>query len=465
MKLCNRFCTVLTQLRGFKLQYIAVSVRIDAEASAIYKEDIMKKRIFAILMAISVILSLNTLTITCFAENMIKSNEDEAVLQYSVLMDSFTKTREGMPSYYAGAYVDDYGKLVVCVTDNSKSVCDDLKDLIGISKTKIVKKANSYIELNNLKNKIWDKYIDFINEKTSSNEINFICDAFVGIGIDQETNRVVVSLKYNDEKTIGLFKRYFDDSELINFDHVDEEETKSSDVSDKADAQIDAASVASLQSVGFFSGDVIRKGNATGSVGFRARMLITENGVSRYAKGFFTSGHVFYNIDLNDPRVDYLEATEDDVLPIYVYNLCGNVVALNIGGKADAAFIEINDSYDMIAQTRTGMLLGDNYYTSLPQGAEVNMCGSKTETSGEIKNTSYNLTVKREGDSTVTYTDTYRCDYHAEDGDSGGVVYREINGSNCIVGIHSGRLGFLSGLDSYVTKATNIYSTWNLYQY
>ena len=91
------------------------------------------------------------------------------------------------------------------------------------------------------------------------------------------------------------------------------------------------------------------------------------------------------------------------------------------------------------------------------------MCGqaSSSAISGEIKNTSYNLTTG----SGVALSDTYRCDYRGNDGDSGGVVYREISGSNCIVGIHAGLLNFFLGYDSYVIKASNIYAHWSLFLY
>ena len=57
--------------------------------------------------------------------------------------------------------------------------------------------------------------------------------------------------------------------------------------------------------------------------------------------------------------------------------------------------------------------------------------------------------------------DIVRCDYSGSNGDSGGVVYANINGSNAIVGIHHGRLGFFQGYDSLAIKASNIYKAFS----
>lgn len=92
-----------------------------------------------------------------------------------------------------------------------------------------------------------------------------------------------------------------------------------------------------------------------------------QDGVTRYAKGFFTAGHV---VDYVGQPVDYL-STDYSV----VHNYVGTVIAGQYGNSVDAAFIEVPD-YIIDEETREGVSLGSNYFTYIPEGATVTMCGA-----------------------------------------------------------------------------------------
>ena len=402
----------------------------------------MSKKIIAIFIVISIIVSFYSGLLHCFADYLIETdilkNEDSAIEQYNRLLQEFTNISGiiDYPNYYAGAYLNENGDLVICVTEDSESVLSQLQFITQNDDLKISKKATPYSCLEAIMSCIWTTYLEISEDVKHGNVLDenslLLNDCFVGVGIKQETNSVVVQMNEISERTICAFESRIIRSSCVQFEHCFGAEEQNGNLK---------------------SGNIVRVSSGTGSVGFRAKMQITQDGVTRYAKGFFTARHV---VDYVGQPVDYL-STDYSV----VHNYVGTVIAGQYGNSVDAAFIEVPD-YIIDEETREGVSLGSNYFTYIPEGATVTMCGavSTNSLSGEIVNTSYNVSV-----SGHSLTDQYRCDYAGAEGDSGGVVYRYINGSNCIVGIHCGILSFWYGNDSYVTKASNIYSTWSLFQY
>ena len=409
----------------------------------------MKKAIqkFIALFLVTVVL-LNSVVIVGAVGQDITVNspamlQEDGINQYNLMLMAFkhagttrnaTYSDLSYPDYYAGSYINEDNDLVVKLTKDSLDKASTIREMTRSNDTVIEAATYSYNELTELKDSIWNEYLTLYatyEKRVDEMDENLLLllIAFVGIGINEESNCIEVSLRSIDDNILSSFKKYFSSSNNISFELCNGSEEQSN----------------------IYSGNTIYgDSGSAGSVGFRSRL--SYNGA--VYKGFFTAAHVI------DYRGEYVTYTDNS---FNTYNNVGIVIDAYKGGTLDAAFIAIDDDYEVVAATRFGVSLGDNYYTSLPKGSVVTMCGqaSSTALSGEIKNTSYNLTMEN-GDA---LSDTYRCDYQGNFGDSGGVVYREISGSNCIVGIHAGKLGFWQGNNSYVIKASNIYAHWSLYLY
>ena len=371
--------------------------------------------------------------------------QEDSINQYNLMLMAFkhsgttraaTEADIEYPDYYAGSYINEDNELVIKLTQNNLDKATTICEMTRSNNTIIESAIYSYNELEELKNNIWNKYLALYDDNENKvDEIDAdllsILTAFVGVGVNEKNNCVTVSLKSTDSETISHFRKYFSNSPDISFE-----------VCLGSEEQIDRRPIYSGNAIYGDSGE-------KGSVGFRARMLY--NGVMH--NGFFTAKHV---IDHQNELITYTDNSF-----VGYYN-AGEVIDFYKGGTLDAAFIAVGNQYEVVAETRFGVSLGDNYFTFLPEGSVVTMCGqaSASALSGEIVNTSYNLNANG-----TALSDTYRCDYTGAPGDSGGVVYHKISGSNCIVGIHAGRLSILNGYDAYVIKASNIYAHWNLFLY
>lgn len=371
--------------------------------------------------------------------------QEDSINQYNLMLMAFkhsgttraaTEADIEYPDYYAGSYINEDNDLVVKLTEDNLDKASEIHELTRSNNTIIESATYSYNELVDLKNNIWNQYLALYNEyenkiKDIDADLLSILTAFVGVGVKEDNNCVVVSLKSTDNETLSCFRKYFSDSSAVSFE-----------ICYGSEEQNEVPTI--------YSGNAIYgESGAKGSVGFRSRMLY--NGITY--SGFFTAEHVI------SEREEPITYTDNDSIS---YINAGWVVDAYGSGSLDAAFIAVGTEYTVAATTRFGVSLGDNYFTSLPEGSVVTMCGqaSSSALSGEIVNTSFNFT--KDGE---TISDTYRCNYTGASGDSGGVVYREISGSNCIVGIHAGKLNILYGFDSYVIKASNIYAHWSLYLY
>lgn len=389
--------------------------------------------------------------------------QEDSINQYNLMLMAFkhsgtiraaTEADIEYPDYYAGSYINEDNDLVVKLTQGNLDKASTIREMTRSDNTVIESAVYSYKELVELKNSIWNKYLTLYSKyKNDVDKIDAdlvkILSAFSGVGINQEINRVTVALNSLDTATLSAFQKYMSDSDNITFELCLGTKNQSA------------------SSLPIYSGDMITTSvGYIGSIGFRAKIYIAED--NRYAQGFLTACHLFVkngNTQIKGTTVKYTDAHTTDPVPT-MYENFGTVVDGHWGGNIDAAFVEIGSQYEMIAQTSLGKSLGDNYFTSIAQNGVVTMCGksSQDECEGKVKDTSYNYTATENG-ITIPMSDTYRCNYLGLDGDSGGVVYKEAGGSNCIVGIHGGTIYRLFGDQSYVIKASNIYSYWSLYLY
>ena len=411
------------------------------------------------LTSLFIILSLiATMPIEVFATNLyIESplseanqrmvNENEANIEYSLLMTAFKhnslsrslsnrETTTTYPDYYAGAYIDEDGKLVVLTTTLSE-VVDDIRNVTHNQSINIMLAENSYNELLSIKEYIEDKYIAYHSlysnniEVADNNLIKTVIN-FTGVGISERKNKVVVSLKNIDTNSIALFEKYFFSSDMIYYE--------------QSETTIE-------ESTPLYCGSAIYTVNGAGSIGFRCTLKIGN----RYLRGFVTAGHVTGNAQYTNiySASGLDESTKIGTLEIQKYD---------DGGNVDMAFVSIDENdYSVVAQTNGGILLGENYFTSIAEGTTIYMTGQHSNHSvGEIENNSYSHITEYN----KLLTDCIKSDYSCQSGDSGGVVYSYINGSYCIVGIHHGqKTEWLISKKAITVKASNIYAMGALYAY
>ncbi len=336
----------------------------------------------------------------------LQQKELDSINQYNLLLAAFKhehlnrKTFEDdgeYPDYYAGAYLNDNKELVVLITDSDTRNIEEVREYTKNDDIIIEQKSNPYNELSELQNQIFSTYTQYY-EKYENNlsEVNDdllnVLASFIGVGISQKNNKVIVHLKNIDEQSINAFKKYISSSDIIYFEQ---------------------RSFVTSDTTYLNSGAYIRanQDGGPGSIGFRCQIYLdNEDYDNKYLKGFFTAGHV-------TGAMQYTEVFDSAGYKI------GDLAAYKYQDNVDAAFVALGTNYEMNASTRVGVALGDNYFTSMAEGSTVNMCGANTSTSGEIVNTSYSFTTE----SGVALSDVYRCDYSGVGGDSGGVVYSYYN--------------------------------------
>ncbi len=405
------------------------------------------KNIVAVLLSIIIIITLAVNTFAVSVENDVSLDyrmvkENEANIQYSLLMNSYknntilrslnNEEEIVYPDYYAGAYIDDTGELIVLVTTSEAT--DDIRDATRNQSITINYAQNSYNELVSIKEYIEDKYDEYYSIYSNSvndadQELLSAIVNFTGLGISERTNKLVVSLSNIEADDIELFEKYFLSSDKISFEQ---------------------SSGAIEESTSLYCGSAIYTVNGGGSIGFRC----TLKSGNEYMRGFITAGHVTGNNTIvNVYSSDALTPTTK----------IGTLAAYKYSDNVDMAFVAIDSGYEVESAT-SYRVLGENYFTSIAEGTTIYMSGMNvaTEVSGEIENNSYSFTTE----SGVKLSDCIKSNYSSEAGDSGGVVYAYINGSYCIVGIHHGvKTEWLFWKKALTIKACNIYDTYDFYKY
>lgn len=161
--------------------------------------------------------------------------------------------------------MNENGDLVICVTEDSESVLSQLQFITQNDDLKISKKATPYSCLEAIMSRIWTTYLE-INETIKQGVILdedyfLLNDCFVGVGIKQETNSVVVQMNEISERTICAFESRIINSSCVQFEHCFGAEEQNGNLK---------------------SGNIVRVSSGPGSVGFRAKMQITQDGVTRW---------------------------------------------------------------------------------------------------------------------------------------------------------------------------------------
>lgn len=186
------------------------------------------------------------------------------------------------------------------------------------------------------------------------------------------------------------------------------------------------------------------------SIGWRGWRI---NNAGKHTEGLVTAGH--------DNKLNDIAYTSGG-------NTFGKFVLRRYGGKLDMAFVQrTNNNYDVSNTIKfSGSSLKAGYYvrsSSMCVGDKIYKVGMTTGlTSGKILSKS--CSVSYDGKA---FTDFVRADYYSDEGDSGGLVYMDVNGAYRILGNHvaNGEDNKLGNSMSWLVKAENIVEDVKIYPY
>lgn len=224
---------------------------------------------------------------------------------------------ETTPSYFGGSYCDSDDNLIVLIKNSDKKGMEDIYRRIGKHDYLKFKRCTySLQELRILKRKLSDIYI---KDETLRKNLKWN-----SVGINVETNRIVVFLEDISTEAINEFKRLVSDSPMITFEEMQDAENLSYIIVDSiADDGFVTRATNAVTNIHLGS-SISTSGNqyiAYGSVGFRA-MRGSDH-------GFVTAAHVVPTAGLTVS---------------FNSQACGTSVITTRGPQADAAFIKVNYS-------------------------------------------------------------------------------------------------------------------------
>lgn len=147
-------------------------------------------------------------------------SDDKSVEYHDKLMSSFNpnwETEEPAPSdypaYYGGSFIDNDGKLVVCVVGNSQQHRSTIAGIIGSDDFLTESCTYSYRQMM----EVMDKLDLFLSNASVDNDHPFLT-YFAGAGADVFENRVVVQLTDMNDAAIQAFKKDISNSPVVMFE-------------------------------------------------------------------------------------------------------------------------------------------------------------------------------------------------------------------------------------------------------
>src|SRR5690606_8734344 len=350
-----------------------------------------------------------------FSEEFMQ-NQEQALSQYRQLLDSFddaplkassgkgkrTRTDKVYPESYGGAYIDDNGKLVICITDSSANVhtyryyADN-----GTASLKGVQYS-----VNTLKG-----VMDRMNAHVKEHPEGLIAQNMDFFAIDERTNRIVFDVKQLDKGYEQQFRNLIADASCVGF-------------KDELDGFEDLAWNT------LNSGDQLQSWSSseTFSLGIRAKLGDED--------GFITTGHVAWGEE------DYVK---------YDGNWFAKLVKHQNSGSVDAAFCEITDSNYEISSAAGGSIASEQVNGQVVGYGYVN-----SPISGKIIDTDASVEVDGVTFQNVTFFELQSGSALSQ-GDSGGGVFS----NNGVLGVIKGRASNNHSIGIY-SKATEIESAFGV---
>lgn len=147
----------------------------------------------------------NRMTVESFGEVAKRTGDEDADTIYE--------------EWYGGAYIEG-GKLIVCVTDESK-ISDFGEDIVQDASVEFQKVKYSINELNEFQDDMEDKYEKYYAEYHGTDTVEFeVVSSITGIGRQENGNKIVVDLAQVTPEKEEVFRRLFGDDEYIELNDV-----------------------------------------------------------------------------------------------------------------------------------------------------------------------------------------------------------------------------------------------------
>jgi len=390
------------------------------------------KKALAVLLAVVLILSITACGVTRSGTDSEKRaqkdndrfllNQDQSNVSYDRMLHKFADDGDAQllayyPDYYAGAYINDEGNLVILtknakVTDieYSKKICDNERILY--------KEAEySYNELFSIK----DRERDMLNEMRKSGSVG-------DFSLEIRDNENMIYIGINDM-----------------YDEAVKTSIMSCSRNAKEFSGKDCISIfqsAVLEQCGTLYPGSLIDSTEQGSVGFKA----SYTSGSTTKTGFITAGHVTLG-----------SSSVYDSGNILTHKKIGDVITCKIENYYDASFVETNSSFP-ISNTVDGCTILAGTILVPAVGSKVYMCGYK---SGIQEG--FTISHVYEGWFSGKYLSfMVKTGCYCVQGDSGGLLYTKSGSTAKVFGILTARDTDLTGkfLCSYFTNASLL--PWNI---
>lgn len=147
----------------------------------------------------------NRMTVESFGEVAKRTGDEDADTIYE--------------EWYGGAYIEG-GKLIVCVTDESK-IPDFGEDIVQDASVEFQKVTYSLNELHGFQDDIEKKYKKYYAEYQGTDTVEFeVVSSIAGIGLRQRENKIVVDFVQVTPEKEEVFRRLFGDYEYMELNNV-----------------------------------------------------------------------------------------------------------------------------------------------------------------------------------------------------------------------------------------------------
>lgn len=191
------------------------------------KSQVWKRiRCLFLAMCFTIVFFIPTSAVPPVVDNR-SANESQSITQYQLLMTELKHQKLGnemtldYPDYYAGAYIQEDGKLVVLLTEVSKTHSDSICSLIRSSDVIFKTASVPYNDLVSHRDDIIQTYESLKNnslENRIADDLSTLLNSFIGIGIEEQNNRIVVTLTDTSAENIDSFRKYLSSYEHIFFE-------------------------------------------------------------------------------------------------------------------------------------------------------------------------------------------------------------------------------------------------------
>lgn len=331
-------------------------------------------------------------------------NEEASLIQYQSLIEeiqesAFMSDEVSYPEYYAGAYINDDGNLVVRILPGAVGARMQVADITDNPEIIIESAEHSLTELLNMQNVI-DEHVSS-SEEIEDPELRNLLESIATTSQSEEDGQVIVSIRDLTPEKEELFFEYFGDVDFITLEDGDTPELAKS----------------------WYPGGIVwnEEGDDRYSLGWPADYY---NSAGEVETGFVTAGHC-----VSDGGGVY-GFTNNRTVQI------GTCITSVFSGKCDGALVELTSGHNIEEETDyQGISLKRTKNLVIATGATIYKEGASTYyTTGTLKET--NVTCNyTEGTIRGLFYSTNEC----EGGDSGGIVYCKSGGSYYAVGQTSGK--------------------------